>query len=421
MHFTKRFIRSILFTPLLALAGLFLAHCGQSVPPPEDVNLKLGFISLVDCAPLVVALEKGFFAKEGLTKVEVTKQASWGATRDNLELGSDKGGIDGAHILTPMPYGLHLGLNTKENRKVPMAILCRLDYNNQAISVAAKHKGLHLGIDASPLKAPAAAAKAAGKPLTVAVTFPIGTHNYWMRYWLAAAGIDPDNDVKTIVIPPPQMVANVKTGNMDAFCVGEPWGQQGINQGVTYTALMTQELWNNHPEKSLAVRKDWIAKYPRASLALMRAVITAQRWCDDPANATELATILAKKNWVNCQVEDILPRIKGEIDYGDGRPKTSGQFMKFFKDNASFPYKSHEMWFLTETKRWGLTKISTAEMKQAVDEVNQSALWREAAKSLGLDSETPKTDSRGIETFFDGKKFDPENPDAYLASLTIKR
>lgn len=406
----------------LLLCSVMLAGCGAGAPAPEDVTLKLGFISLIDCAPLAIAQEKGFFTKEGLTKVEVIKQASWGATRDNLELGSEKGGIDGAHILTPMPYGLHMGLNTKENRKVPMAILCRLNLNNQAISVSSKLKALNLGLDAAPLKPMALAAKAAGKPMTFAMTFPIGTHNYWIRYWLAAAGLDPDQDVKTIVIPPPQMVANIKTGNMDAFCVGEPWGQQGINQGITHTALMTQEIWKDHPEKSLAVRQDWMKKYPKATLALLRAVLSAQRWCDDPANAEELAGILAKKNWVNCQVADILPRIKGEIDYGDGRPKATGMKMKFFADHASFPYKSHELWFLTETRRWGLTKASTAECKAAVAEVNQAALWREAAKGLGLSGDAiPESDSRGVETFFDGKKFDPENPEAYLASLAIKR
>ncbi|MBL8994690.1 MAG: ABC transporter substrate-binding protein [Spirochaetia bacterium] len=384
----------------------------------ETTKVKLGYIALVDFTPLAIALEKGLFAKYGMKDAEVIKQASWGATRDNLELGSDNGGIDGAHILTPMPYAISLGLVTKDNKPTPMYILCRLNYNNQGISVSLKHKGLKLGVDASPLKAVAAQAKASGSPLTFAMTFPTGTHNYWIRYWLAAGGIDPDNDVKTIVIPPPQMVANVKSGNMDAFCVGEPWNQQAINQGLTYTALMTQEIWKDHPEKSLGMRKEWVDKNPKAALAVLKAVLEAQIWCDKPENREELAKIVSKKSWINCAVDDILPRIQGNIDYGDGRPGKKNEFMKFF--SASFPYKSHDTWFLAETKRWGMLK-GTVDYKKIVASVNRSDLWRQAAKEIGQDKAIPSSESRGVETFFDGVKFDSENPEAYLASLKIKR
>lgn len=384
----------------------------------ETTKVKLGYIALVDFSPLAIALEKGLFAKYGMKDAEVIKQASWGATRDNLELGSDNGGIDGAHILTPMPYGISLGLVTKDNKPTPMYILCRLNYNNQGISVSLKHKALKLSVDASPLKALAAQAKASGSPLTFAMTFPTGTHNYWIRYWLAAGGIDPDNDVKTIVIPPPQMVANVKSGNMDAFCVGEPWNQQAINQGLTYTALMTQEIWKDHPEKSLGMRKDWVDKNPKAAMAVLKAVLEAQIWCDKPENREELAKIVSKKSWINCAVDDILPRIQGNIDYGDGRPARKNEFMKFF--SASFPYKSHDTWFLAETKRWGMLK-GTVDYKKIVASVNRADLWRQAAKEIGQEKTIPSSDSRGVETFFDGVKFDSENPEAYLASLKIKR
>lgn len=384
----------------------------------ETTKVKLGYIALVDFTPLAIASEKGLFAKYGMKDAEVIKQASWGATRDNLELGSDNGGIDGAHILTPMPYAISLGLVTKDNKPTPMYILCRLNYNNQAISVSLKHKALKLGTDSSPLKALAAQAKASGSPLTFAMTFPTGTHNYWIRYWLAAGGIDPDNDVKTIVIPPPQMVANVKSGNMDAFCVGEPWNQQAINQGLTYTALMTQEIWKDHPEKSLGMRKEWVDKNPKAALAVLKAVLEAQVWCDKPENREELAKIVSKKSWINCPVDDILPRIQGNIDYGDGRPAKKNEFMKFF--SGSFPYKSHETWFLAETKRWGMLKGSV-DYKKIVASVNRADLWRQAAKEIGQGNAIPSSDSRGVETFFDGVKFDPENPEAYLASLKIKR
>jgi nitrate/nitrite transport system substrate-binding protein len=386
----------------------------------ETTKAKLGFIALTDFAPLAIAKEKGFFAKYGMTDVEVLKQASWGATRDNLELGSGNGGIDGAHILTPMPYALTLGLVTKGNKPVPMYILARLNLNNQGISVAEKYKEIGLKLDASVLKKVAEKAKAKGLPLKFAMTFPTGTHNYWIRYWLAAGGIDPDKDVTTIVIPPPQMVANMRVGNMDAFCVGEPWNQQLINQKIGYTALQTQEIWRDHPEKSFAMRKDWVDKNPESAKALLKAVMEAQMWCDKPENAEELAKILSSKNWINCQVSDLLPRLKGETDYGDGRPKKKGEFMKFWRDNASFPFKSHDKWFLAETRRWGFLP-NGVDYDKVVNAVNRADLWREAAKEIGQSGMIPKSDSRGVETFFDGIKFDPENPEAYLASLKIKR
>jgi nitrate/nitrite transport system substrate-binding protein len=335
-------------------------------------------------------------------------------------LGSPKGGIDGAHILTPMPYAMTLGIVTKGNKPVPMYILARLNYNNQAISVSAKFADLHLGADTKPLKPYVERAKKNKSPLTVAMTFPTGTHNYWIRYWLAAGGIDPDNDVNTIVIPPPQMVANMRVGTMDAFCVGEPWNQQLINQKIGYTAVQTQEIWKDHPEKSFAMRKDWVDENPNATMALLKAVMEAQMWCDKPENAEEMAKILAKKEWINCQVSDILPRIKGETDYGDGRPKKKGEYMKFWRDHASFPYKSHDKWFLAETRRWGFLP-NGVDYDKVIAQVNRADLWKQAAKEIGQAAMIPASDSRGKETFFDGVVFDPEDPEAYLAKLKIKR
>ena len=387
----------------------------------ETTKAKLGYIALTDFSPLAVAVEKGLFAKYGMTGVEVLKQASWGATRDNLELGSARGGIDGAHILTPMPYAMSLGLITKGNVKIPMNILCRLNLNGQAISVKKDLLDKKVTSDASPLKDVAAEMKAKRKALTFAMTFPTGTHNYWIRYWLASAGIDPDVDVATLVVPPPQMVANMRVGTMDAFCVGEPWGQQLINQHLGYTACTTQDIWKDHPEKSFAMRGDWVAKNPNAAKALLKAIMEAQMWCDKPENRKELAEIVAKKNWINCNVADLLPRLQGDLDYGDGRTlKDSVHNMRFWDHNASFPYKSHDKWFLAETRRWGFLP-NGIDYDKVVAKVNRADLWREAAKELGVPaSEIPATDSRGVETFFDGVKFDPADPEAYLAKLEIK-
>ena len=193
---------------------------------PETKKAVLGYIALTDAAPLIVAKERGLFAKYGVADADVQKQASWGATRDNLVLGGGSGGIDGAHILTPMPYLIHTGRVVQNNQPVPMSILLRLNVNGQGISVSKALMQAGAKLDASPLKA-AFAAKGDNK---VAMTFRGGTHDLWLRYWLAAGGIDPDKDVQTIVVPPPQMVANMKVGTMDAFCVGEPWNDQLVNQ-----------------------------------------------------------------------------------------------------------------------------------------------------------------------------------------------
>ena len=388
----------------------------QGATTPEVKKAVLGYIALTDAAPLIIAKEKGLFAKHGMPDVEVSKQASWGATRDNLVLGGASGGIDGAHILTPLPYLIHSGRVTQNNQPVPMAILARLNTNGQAISVAEKHKALGARLDASPLKGKLT------QESKVAMTFRGGTHDLWIRYWLAAAGIDPDKDVQTIVVPPPQMVANMKVGTMDAFCVGEPWNDQLVHQNLGYSALTTGELWRDHPEKSLAMRGDWVAQNPRAAEALTAAVIEAQVWCDQAANKAEMCSIIGRRAWFNVPSTDILPRALGNIDYGDGRKvENSPLLMKYFRDHASYPFRSHELWFLTEDIRWGVLPPETDTAK-LIGEVNKEAIWRAAAERAGVKaSETPSGTSRGTETFFDGKVFDPANPAAYLASLAIKK
>ncbi len=393
-----------------------------NAPKVEVTKAKLGFIALTDAAPLIIAQEKGLFQKYGMTDVEVAKQASWPVTRDNLELGSGGGGIDGAHILSPMPYFMTLG-QTKNKQPVPMYILARLNTNGQAISVANNYKDFKVALDSKGLKQALAKAKASGKnELKAAITFPGGTHDLWMRYWLAAGGIDPNQDISVVPIPPPQMVANMKVGSMEAFCVGEPWNAQLVNQGKGYSALLTGELWKDHPEKCFAMRADWVDKNPNAAKALLMAVQEAQQWCEKAENKEEMCQILSQQKWFKVPAKDIIERAKGNIDYGDGRPlvKDSPILMKYWADNASYPYKSHDIWFMTENIRWGNIPADT-KVKELVDKVNREDLWKEAAKAINVpDDQIPTSTSRGIETFFDGVKFDPEKPEEYLKSLKIK-
>jgi nitrate/nitrite transport system substrate-binding protein len=389
---------------------------------PEVTKAALGFIALTDSAPLIIAKEKGYFAEFGMPDVTVAKQTSWAVTRDNLELGGEKGGIDGAHILSPIPYMMALGKITKGNQPLPMYVLARLNTDGQGISISSDYADLKLAASSGVLKAKVDELKAAGKKFKCAVTFPGGTHDLWMRYWLAAGGIDPETDVDIVVIPPPQMVANMETKTMDAFCVGEPWNGRLVNKKLGYTAVTTGELWANHPEKALTVRGDWADKYPKAAKALMMAVLKAQQWCDQDANKEEMCKIVSADKYLKAPVADILGRSQGNFDMGNDRTLTASPLrMKFWRDNASFPYKSHDSWFVTENMRWGKLPADT-DVKAIVDKVNRSDLWRESAKAIGVaEAEIPKEDSRGVETFMDGTKFDPADTAGYLKGLKIKK
>src|SRR5918999_3328928 len=370
-----------------ALAGLakaaFPAGAFAQGAGPEVKGTKLGYIALTDASPLIIAKEKGFYAKHGLPDMEILKQASWGATRDNMALGTKANGIDGGHILRPKTHLYTTGKVMQNGQPLPMYTLLNLNEDCQGISVANEYKELKVSLDASPLKAAFAKKKAAGKEVKVAMTFPGGTHDLWIRYWLAAGGIDPDKDIETIVVPPAQMVANMKVGTMDCFCVCEPWNHQLVNQGIGYTAINTGELWNKHPEKSLGMRAAWVDKYPNAARAITMAVMEAQQWCDKAENKKELATIMGKRQWMNCPVDDVYDRSAGKFDYGipGNVVENSPHIMKYWRDFASYPFQSHDLWFMTEDIRWGKFEPGY-DSKALIAKVNREDMWREAAKDL---------------------------------------
>lgn len=395
---------------------------------PETTTIKLGYIPIVEAAPLIIAKEKGFFAKYGMTDVEISKQANWGAARDNVEIGAAGGGIDGGQWQMPMPYLISEGLITKNNVKVPMYVLAQLNTQGNGVAIANKHEGKNIGLDLKGAKDYILGLKASGTPFKVAYTFPKANQDFWVRYWFAAAGINPDTDVNLIAVPAAQTVANMKTGSMDAFSTGDPWPFRIVNDDIGFMAALTSEIWPYHPEEYLAIRADWVDKNPKATKALLKAIMEAQQWADQPQNRGEMAAILAKPAYFNLKEEIIAGPLKGQYKMGDSKPeitdKNKGVF--YWKDpvgSVSYPYKSHDLWFLTESVRWGfLPKDTLSKANALIDKVNREDLWKEAAKELGVPvADIPSSTSRGVEKFFDGKTFDPANPKAYLDSLAIKK
>jgi nitrate/nitrite transport system substrate-binding protein len=385
---------------------------------PETTTATLGFVAVTSCCPLIIAKAKGFFAKYGMPDVRVVKQPSWAVMRDKLMLGAADDGLDGGHLLFPMSYLMTTG-EICYGRKIPMYILARLNVNGQGISVANTYKNLNLSIDSSPLKSIFAQKTLAGETIRCAVPYRRVTGDFFMRWWLAYGGIDPDRDTSVIVVPPPQMVASMRSGSMETFCVVDPWHHRLIKQGLGYSAVTTGELWNNHPEKAFTVRAVWVDKYPQAAKALLAAVMDAQIWCDRPENKEELLEIVSQRQWMGVKSDFIRDRLLGKIDYGNGRVvENSPHAIKYWQENASYPFKSHDLWFLIEDMRWGNRSPDFA-TKPLIDRVNREDLWREAAKLIGQSAAIPASTSRGVEKFFNGLEFDPENPQAYLNAAKI--
>jgi bicarbonate transport system substrate-binding protein len=393
---------------------------------PEVKTIKLGYIPIVESAPLIIAKEKGFFAKHGMPDVQIDKQANWGAARDNVKIGSTGGGIDGGQWQMPMPYLIHEGLITN-GQKIPMYVLAQLNTQGNAIAIAGKHAGKGISLK---MKEPVAffnQVKSLGSRFKAAYTFPKANQEFWIRYWLAANGINPDTEVELLTVPASQTVADMKRGSMDAFSTGDPWPYRIVADKIGYMAALTAEIWKDHPEEYLAIRQDWVDKHPKAAKAVLKAVMEAQQWCDNFDNRKEMAAILAQRQYFGLPEDILLNPLMGKYDMGDGRQiddrTMAVLYWKDSKGSVSYPYKSHDLWFITESVRWGfLEKNYLTDAKALIDKVNREDLWKEAAKELNVAAaDIPTSTSRGVETFFDGIKFDPENPQAYLDSLKLKK
>lgn len=396
---------------------------------PEITTIKLGFIPIVESAPLIIAKEKGFFDRYGMTGVEVSKQASWASARDNVVIGSASGGIDGGQWQMPMPHLITEGIITN-GTKVPMYVLMQLNTQGNGIAISSKNAGKGLNLKITNPDYVKAFERTEGRKFKAAHTFPNVNQDFWIRYWFASNGVDPDRDIDLLAVPSAETVQGMRTGTMDAFSTGDPWPYRIVSDGIGYMSTLTHQMWKFHPEEYLAIRADWVDQNPKATKAVLKALMEAQQWCDDPANRQELIQICSGRNYFNVPAAILTPPYEGKYVLGDGQPDVS-DFKAgplYWKDDigsVSYPYKSHDLWFLTETMRWNFHNGAIADFdvaRQLVDKVNREDLWREAAQEAGIAAaDIPTSTSRGVEKFFDGMTFDPENPEAYLASLQIKR
>ncbi|ELY3901616.1 CmpA/NrtA family ABC transporter substrate-binding protein [Klebsiella aerogenes] len=392
----------------MLLPGVMQAAWAAGSDKPELATVRVGFIPLTDCAPLAIAALKGFDKKYGIS-LQPSKEASWAAVRDKLVAGE----LDAAHILYGMLYGLELGIAGKPQQ---MANLMTLNRNGQAITLSSdlQAQGVSDGHGLKRLidqKAPGS--------YTFAHTFPTGTHAMWLYYWLANAGIDPFADVRMVVVPPPQMVMNMRIGNMVGFCVGEPWNARAINDRIGFTAATSQQIWADHPEKILGARSDWVARYPNTARALVAALLEAQRWIEASAdNTRETARILARRAWLNTKEQYLSGRMLGEYDNGIGKRWRDAHPMRFFQQGeASYPWLSDGMWFLTQFRRWGLLK-SAPDYQAVAQRINRIDLWKEAAQAVG--GITAPTQTLRSSTLLDGKVWNGADPEGYAASFAIQ-
>jgi nitrate/nitrite transport system substrate-binding protein len=427
-----------------ALLLLGLASAAAAAPPEKD-ELKLGFIKLTDCAPLVIAKELGFFEQEDLY-VALEAQANWKILMDRVIAGE----LDGAHMLAGQPIGATLGIGTKAHLVTALS----LDLNGNAITVSnevwkkmqAADPRLAQPKPPHPISAKALAPvveewKAAGKPLQMGMVFPLSTHNYELRYWLAAAGIHPglytngdatgtqQADVLISVTPPPQMPATLAQGTIQGYSVGEPWNQQAVFKGIGVPVVTDLEIWKNNPEKVFGVSAAWAEAHPETHVRLVKALIRAGQWLDASAeNRKQAVAILARPEYVGADAAVIANSMTGFFEYQKGDRREMPDFNVFFRDFATYPFYSDGVWFLTQMRRWGQIPEPKPDAwyDETIRKVYRPDVWRAAAERLVAEgklvaADVPSSDGYAPPDtgFIDGVAYDGRKPNAYLRSLAI--
>jgi NitT/TauT family transport system ATP-binding protein len=398
-------------------------------------QINAGFIPLFDSAVLVAAREIGFAAREGVD-LTLSRETSWANIRDRIAIGH----FDLAHMLGPMPIACNLGLTPlASDTIVPFS----LGLGGNCVTVSNVVWAGMAAHGALPDLDPARAGKALGAlireranagrdALRFAVVHPHSGHNFELRYWLAACGIDPSREIEIVIVPPPFMADALAAGRIDGYCAGEPWNSVSVVAGTGHIATVKAAIWKTSPEKVVGVRKAWAEKHPEALLSLLRALHHAARWCQDPANRGELAALMAQPSFLGVSPALQMPILTGHLALGGGAELTVEDFFLPFGKAANFPWKSHALWFYTQMVRWGQIKHSDAHMALARDTYRPD-LYRAALKPLGvalpganakvegaLTAATPVGSAGaslvlGPDGFFDGRIFDPDRIDDYLA------
>jgi nitrate/nitrite transport system substrate-binding protein len=432
---------------LLASAALSAPHAGAAQLELEKEQLKIGFIKLTDMAPLAIAYEKGFFEDEGLY-VTLEPQANWKVILDRVITGE----LDGAHMLAGQPLGAAVGFGTKADIVTSFS----MDLNGNATTVSnevwnlmkarlptdAQGKPVH-PIKADALKPAVDAFKASGKPFKMAMVFPVSTHNYELRYWLAAGGLHPGfysptdvsgqikADVFLSVTPPPQMPAALEAGTVNGYCVGEPWNQQAIFKGVGVPVVTDLEIWKNNPEKVFGVTRAWAQKHPNTHLAMLKALIRAGKWLDENngANRKEAAQILSRPEYVGADYRVIANSMTGTFEFGRGDKRSVPDFNVFFRYYATYPYYSDAVWFLTQMRRWGQIPLSQTDQwyRDTAKKVYLTEPYLRAARMLIEEKKAKQEDfpwntdgyRPPTKDFIDGVEYDGRKPNDYLQKLTI--
>lgn len=442
----RRFMATILGS--IAAIGLSAPALADWLDVEKD-ELKLGFIKLTDMAPLAIAYEKGYFEDEGLY-VTLEPQANWKVLLDRTITGE----LDGAHMLAGQPLAATIGYGTEAHIVTPFS----MDLNGNGITVSneiwekmkphlemdAEGKPVH-PISASALKPVVEELKAKGESFKMGMVFPVSTHNYELRYWLAAGGIHPglysssdtsgqiDADALLSVTPPPQMPPTLEAGTIHGYCVGEPWNQAAVFKGIGVPVITDYEIWKNNPEKVFGLTKEFTEKYPNTTLALTKALIRAAKWLDenDNANREEAVEILARSEYVGADAEVIANSMTGTFEYEKGDKRAVPDFNVFYRYYATYPFYSDAVWYLTQMRRWG--QIDEHQPDEWYDEVAKSVyrpdIYLEAAELLVEEGHVDREDfpwetdgykaPTPAEDIIDGIPFDAKSPNAYIDSLEI--
>jgi nitrate/nitrite transport system substrate-binding protein len=454
----RQVLKGLMLTPLalaLTLAGgineAVSAPTASAIGPAEKPDLKFGFIKLTDMAPLAIAYEKRFFEDEGLY-VTLEAQANWKVLLDRVIDGQ----LDGAHMLAGQPLGATIGFGTKAD----IITAFSMDLNGNGITVSKQvweemKKRIPKGADGKPvhpikadyLKPVVEDYKKAGKPFNMGMVFPVSTHNYELRYWLAAGGINPGYyapdkgdtsgqikaDVLLSVTPPPQMPATLEAGTINGYCVGEPWNQQAVFKGIGVPVITDYEIWKNNPEKVFGVSQAWADKYPNTHIRVVKALIRAAKWLDDNNNANrpEAVKILAMSNYVGADEKVIANSMTGTFEYEKGDKRKVPDFNVFFRHNATYPYYSDAVWYLSQMRRWGQIPEAKPDNWYAsiAKKVYRPDIYAKAARELIAEGKMKPADFPDFakETgykppqteFIDGITYDGRQPNAYLEKFKI--